>query len=89
MKQKIFSDVALRAAAREIVMYKANDEGLAMFRVKASRILNEITLCGAEGGEPTAEHLDFIAPWLTDRNDMFRKFFTELNRVLEREYIKF
>lgn len=85
--EQVFNNEALRQAARAIVMYKANDEGLALFRVQAAHMLDSITARAVAGKPPTAAQRKVIDAWLTDGNDMFRIFFQALNAALGREYI--
>lgn len=88
--ESVFTDEGVTRTRKVITMYKAGEVGwgLAMFRTTALHMLYEIAVRGVEHKKLTAAQRRYIAPWLVDRNPMFREFFAELNRALGYTFIE-
>lgn len=86
--KEVFSQPGLVAARKRITLYKSSDESLALFRTKAANMLVEISARGVASRPLKVDQARYVNQWLCDGNDMFRVFFSELNKALGYDFIQ-
>jgi len=86
--QSIAQDPALVAKRKAITLYKADDDGLALFRAQACNMLSAITVRAVCNRPLKKNQAAYVNKWLCDANPMFREFFVELNRAVGFEYVQ-